>query len=241
MDVDIIRNVNWLTDAFVQYELKIRGRNLRGTTMNSRKRTLISVLEEEQNGVAPSLTSYLSEEANLAECTALLEIITAEVEENLLANCQAAEVKVMFLHNRLSQLKVVRSQNAVFKTELVAGIETLTNKFNNVSIRVDENEVVKELTRRSMPNFPPPHRGIDDFLQSQSFNVPRYSYNNRWLLNNEPQGTHDRAINNGRNSGIDGLGQAYNTYRGSYSPQNMAIGHSNPGNSGQEGFPGQWY
>lgn len=134
----LIAGINYVPDKYIMYEMKIRGINLRGTSMKSRKNRLQKILENElESGVESDMFFHMQLADDLEECVGYLEEIGFLMQTNLENNAIASEYQLMFLKERVERLPPSPMETlSTQRTSILSKIEELEKQFGDVTVAV---------------------------------------------------------------------------------------------------------
>lgn len=168
-ELDIIENVDNLSDQFVRYESAIRQCILEGTTLTSRKRKLIQILKREaETGIMSPMVFHMPLEADICECQNIFSGIESKIRSNRQVKATELEVQLIFLRERLERLAASPNPEVNnIRSNYITRIEELERRFVDVAVAsgMAENSSVNFLSQ--MVNL-----GFDDSPPSSSTRAP---------------------------------------------------------------------
>lgn len=179
--------IEWLTDAFITHELKIRREPLNRSTMRSRKERLLAILlREERTQAQITYFTYLDSASDLTECRQLFNLAKADMETDLSANAEKVEIQLIFLKERIFRVATNNEHDINMRSLLLIEIETLQREFNNFSVSNVELPPVRRMN-----------------INANDKNEIRVDNNNNVSMNNSmQQPITSSPINNNRNAAL---------------------------------------
>lgn len=185
--------IQHLTDAYVRYELRSRKSNLRGSTLRSRKKKLLEILDSESPATR-IYENFMSFEHNIAECKMLLEEAKTDIARDKERLAESIEIRMFYLEKRIDSIDISEDNAGAKKQveDLLKEIGAVISELGNVSLTLSKDELANEALHRnasinnqrvisyhdlhphnnlfnSIPLHAEPNRGLHNPFEPQSF------------------------------------------------------------------------